>query len=161
MLLLRHFIAAVLSMVTVTELRKTAMGAFTCKYAQVVPPRNRKELSTTRAAKVVQNEPCTNAYHSHDEKDRKECGKWVRPSNVQEERYPAEWHKKEQREPSKPAVPAPFCFVAAHALRQQLCGILSEVGDDEVCSGTTDADERFEGCAVAFEPAFLEGSVEH
>jgi hypothetical protein len=98
MLLLRHFIAAVLSMVTITELQEAAY-AFTRNYAQVVPPRNRKELFTTRALKVVQNEPCTNAYHSHDEKDRKECGKWVRPSNVQEERYPAEWHKKEQREP--------------------------------------------------------------
>jgi hypothetical protein len=115
MLLLRQFIAAVLSMVTVTELRKTAMGAFTCKYAQVVPPRNRKELSTTRAAKVVQNEPCTNAYHSHDEKDRKECGKWVRPSNVQEERYPAEWHKKE----AKRAVEA--CGTCAILLRSGPC----------------------------------------
>jgi len=44
MLLLRHFIAAMLSMVTITELQETAMCAFTRKYAQVAPPRNRKEI---------------------------------------------------------------------------------------------------------------------
>ena len=149
-----------LSMVTITELQETAMCAFTRKYAQVAPPRNRKEIKQRGQRKWFKR-TMHQRLHSCDKEDRKECGKCVRPSNVQEERYPAEWHKKEQRVPPKPAIPAPFCFVAAHALRQQLCGILSEVGDDEVCSGTTDADKRFEGCAVAFEPAFLEGSVEH
>ena len=110
---------------------------------------------------MVQNEPCTNAFTSAIRRIGKSAANAFGPATFRKRGIPQNGTKKSKESPSKPAVPAPFCFVAAHALRQQLCGILSEVGDDEVCSGTTDADKRFEGCAVAFEPAFLEGSVEH
>jgi non-heme chloroperoxidase len=42
-----------------------------------------------------------------------------------------------------------------------LCSTLGEVGDDEVGAGAADADQRLEDGAVAVEPAFGEGGLEH
>ena len=44
---------------------------------------------------------------------------------------------------------------------EELRGVLGEIGDDEVCAGATHADERLQNSAVAFEPAFLKGGLQH
>src|SRR5580658_859820 len=44
---------------------------------------------------------------------------------------------------------------------EQLGGVLGEVGDGEVGAGAADAHQRFEDGAVAVEPAFFDGGLEH
>ena len=44
---------------------------------------------------------------------------------------------------------------------EQFGGVLGEVGDDEVCAGAANAEERFERGAVAVEPAFFKCGLEH